>query len=287
MTISNAPDTASDIDLRLPEHAGFSAMPSFAVLTGLIILFGLAFWLTPYDPTKADFLARLQPPSTTHWFGTDQLGRDIATRILYGSIWSIGLAFIISTLGAIIGIAVGLTAGSSNSWFDHVLMRITDSFFAFPELIAAIAISGILGPSTTNMVIALVLVSWMRYARLARSLTWELSKTDFILQAHLNHLPRWRIYWRHYLPNMKLSILVLWSNLWSRSILSISGLSFLGFGVQPPVAEWGSMLMDGKPYMQSAPHIMIFPGLAVLISVLSLNLIGDSLRDRLQKPAHQ
>ncbi|MCT4657253.1 MAG: ABC transporter permease [Cohaesibacter sp.] len=226
---------------------------------------------------------RLKPPSLQHWFGTDNLGRDVATRILYGTGWSLGLAFLISGLGAVVGVLVGLSAGSAPRWFDQFLMRITDSFFAFPELIAAIAIAGILGPSTVNMVIALVMVSWMRYARLTRSLALELSKKDFITQAHLNHLPFRLILWRHYLPNLKLGLLVLWTSMWARTILSISGLSFLGFGVQPPQAEWGAMLLDGKSYMQTAPHLMIFPGLAVLVSVLSLNLIGDQLRDHVEK----
>ena len=247
----------------------------------LAIFLGVAFLLTPYEPNTANFLTRLQPPSATHWFGTDHLGRDVATRILYGAGRSLGLAFIISALGALIGIVVGLAAGSAPNWFDQFLMRVTDSFFAFPELIAAIAIAGILGPSTTNMVIALVMVSWMRYARLTRSLTLELSKKDFITQAHLNKLPFYLILWRHYLPSVRLALLVLWTNMWSRAILSITGLSFLGFGVQPPYAEWGAMLIDGKAYMQTAPHLMIFPGLAVLIAVLSLNLIGDQLRDHI------
>jgi peptide/nickel transport system permease protein len=256
-------------------------------LSVAIALVGLcfiaAFLLTPYEPNHANFLMRLKPPSLQHWFGTDNLGRDVATRILYGTGWSLGLAFLISGLGAVVGVLVGLSAGSAPRWFDQFLMRITDSFFAFPELIAAIAIAGILGPSTVNMVIALVMVSWMRYARLTRSLALELSKKDFITQAHLNHLPFRLILWRHYLPNLKLGLLVLWTSMWARTILSISGLSFLGFGVQPPQAEWGAMLLDGKSYMQTAPHLMIFPGLAVLVSVLSLNLIGDQLRDHVEK----
>lgn len=252
---------------------------------GLLILLGLyalAILLTPYDPETADFLSRQEPPGINHWLGTDHLGRDVATRILYGAIWSIGLAFIVSVCGAIIGIVVGLCAGSGSTWLDRITMRTTDSFFAFPELIAAIAISGILGPSTTNMVIALVLVSWMRYARLTRSLTLQISQKDYVIQARLTGLPAWLILWRHYLPNIRLGLLVLWTNMWSKTILSISGLSFLGFGVQPPTAEWGAMLIDGKAYMTTAPHLMIFPGLAVLITVLSLNLIGDQLRDHIQ-----
>ncbi|WP_068313777.1 ABC transporter permease [Polycladidibacter hongkongensis] len=129
------------------------------------------------------------------------------------------------------------------------------------------------------MVFALVLVSWMRFARITRSLTIELYKKDFITQAKLFRLPFLLIIWRHYLPNLGPDLLVVWTSIWSRTILSISGLSFLGFGVQPPLAEWGAMLMDGKPYMETAPHTMIFPGMAVLFSVLLLNLLGDHLRN--------
>ena len=249
----------------------------------LLLLCVIALVATPYDPVKADFLSRLEPPSMRHWFGTDQLGRDIATRLLYGAGWSIGLAFATTTVGAIIGVLVGLLAGSSPAWADQALMRATDSFFAFPELVAAIAISGILGPGTTNLILALCLVSWMRYARLTRALAMELNQSDFVLQARLNRLPFRLILWRHFVPNIKLDLLVLWTNLWSRTILSISSLSFLGFGIQPPNAEWGAMLLDGKAYMQSAPYVMIFPGLCVLITVLTLNLIGDQLRDHMQK----
>ena len=253
---------------------------------GFLILLGLyavALLLTPYDSNTADFLSRLQPPGAMHWFGTDHLGRDVATRIIYGAGWSVGLALVISVCGAVIGILVGLCAGIGPHWLDRLSMRTADSFFAFPELIAAISISGILGPSTGNMVLALVMVSWMRYARLVRSLTLELSQKDFVLQARLNRLPIWLILWRHFIPNLRLGLLVLWTNMWSRTILSISGLSFLGFGVQPPEAEWGAMLVDGKAYMLTAPHLMIIPGLAVLITVLALNLIGDQLRDHMQK----
>ncbi len=279
---SDALTTGADVSVPQSDLSRFLKRLGIAIVV-VGLAFAAAFMLTPYQPNEANFLMRLKPPSATHWFGTDNLGRDVVTRILYGAGWSLGLAFLISGLGAVVGVLVGLSAGSAPRWFDQFLMRVTDSFFAFPELIAAIAIAGILGPSTSNMVIALVMVSWMRYARLTRSLTLELSKKDFITQAYLNHLPFRLILWRHYLPNLKLGLLVLWTNMWARTILSISGLSFLGFGVQPPEAEWGAMLLDGKSYMQTAPHLMIFPGLAVLIAVLSLNLIGDQLRDHIEK----
>jgi len=244
---------------------------------GALVFAGFVF--TPYVPNAPDFLNRLSPPSGEHWFGTDQLGRDVATRLLYGGVWSIGLAFLITLIGAFVGTIIGLTASHFGRFVDATLMRLTDSFFAFPELIAAVTIAGVLGPSTANMVLALILVGWMKFARLVRGLSVDVAHRDFVTQAKLNGLPAWHILWRHILPNIGPSLLVLWTNAWSRSILSISGLSFLGFGVQPPNAEWGAMLLDGKAYMQTAPHLMIFPGLAILVTVLTINLTGDHLRD--------
>ncbi|MBM7068817.1 ABC transporter permease [Actibacterium sp. 188UL27-1] len=244
-----------------------------AVIAGL--------WLTPYDPAAADFLDRLSPPTAQHWAGTDHLGRDIATRLLHGGLWSLGLSLTITAFGLVTGTLIGIIAAQSGRIGDFAIMRVTDSFFAFPELVAAVAVAGIFGPSTVNLVIALMIVSWMKFTRLARTLALTTSKQDFVTQARLNGLSQARILLVHILPNILPSILVLGTNSWSRTILAISGLSFLGFGVQPPQSEWGAMLLDGKPYMQSAPHLMIFPGLTVLISVLAINLAGDRLRDLL------
>ncbi|MEM9552202.1 MAG: ABC transporter permease [Pseudomonadota bacterium] len=194
-------------------------------------------------------------------------------------VWSLVLSLVIATVGLIIGTIVGLVAARSGRIGDFVLMRATDSVFAFPERVAAVAFAGLFGPSTKNLVIALSIVSWMKFTRLARSLAHGLDARDFVIQARLNGLPPLLILWRHILPNAIPPLLVLWTNSWSRTILAVSGLSFLGLGVQPPTAEWGAMLLDGKPHMQTSPHIMIFPGLAVLISVLLINLGGDRLRD--------
>ncbi|WP_421983748.1 ABC transporter permease [Roseibium sp.] len=284
MTIADTPILSEQVDLK-KKLQNRSLKRFLARLCGgllvVAVLVCAGFFLTPYDPNTPDFLNRLSPPSAAHWFGTDQLGRDVATRLLYGGLWSIGLALLITLFGAIAGTIIGLAAGHFGRVADTALMRMTDSFFAFPELIAAITIAGVLGPSTANMVLALILVGWMRFARLARSLSVEIAHRDFVTQARLNGLPSRLILWRHVLPNVGPSLLVLWTNSWSRTILSISGLSFLGFGVQPPDAEWGAMLLDGKAYMQTAPHLMIFPGLAILVSVLAINLTGDQLRDLL------
>lgn len=274
------------MSIRSHNLSYIDAVKHFSIRVGIVVmlltaLLALGIFLTPYSPAEANFLNRLAPPTTNHWFGTDHLGRDIATRLLYGALWSLGLSFIISSIGLIIGALLGLTAALSGWISDYVLMRLTDSFFAFPELIAAVTVAGLFGPSTANLVIALSFVSWMKFTRLTRSLASTLNQRDFVTQARLNGLNKWLILWRHLLPNIIPSLLVLWTNSWSRTILAVSGLSFLGFGVQPPEAEWGAMLLDGKPYMQSAPHIMIFPGVAVLISVLLINLVGDRLRDLL------
>lgn len=284
MTIADTPILSEQVDLK-QKLQNRNLRRFLARLCGGLLVVGVlvcaGFFLTPYDPNMPDFLNRLSSPSAAHWFGTDQLGRDVATRLLYGGLWSIGLALLITLFGAIAGTIIGLAAGHFGRVADTALMRVTDSFFAFPELIAAITIAGVLGPSTANMVLALILVGWMRFARLARSLSVEIAHRDFVTQARLNGLPSRLILWRHILPNVGPSLLVLWTNSWSRTILSISGLSFLGFGVQPPNAEWGAMLLDGKAYMQTAPHLMIFPGLAILVSVLAINLTGDQLRDLL------
>lgn len=284
MTVAESPTRTETSDLKQElQNQGFNRflirLAGGLLVLGILVSAGFVF--TPYAPNAPDFLNRLSPPSAEHWFGTDQLGRDVATRLLYGGLWSIGLALLVTSFGAIVGTIIGLAAGHFGRVADAALMRMTDSFFAFPELIAAVTIAGVLGPNTTNMVLALILVGWMKFARLVRGLSIELAHRDFVTQAKLNGLPSWLILWRHILPNIGPSLLVLWTNAWSRSILSISALSFLGFGVQPPNAEWGAMLLDGKAYMQTAPHLMFFPGLAILVAVLTINLTGDQLRDLL------
>lgn len=286
MTASNSNDMA--LAATLERSAPLKVDPFSRFVRRVLIAVALiiactaaAMWLSPYHPAEADFFSRLQPPNASHWFGTDQLGRDIGTRLLYGAMWSLGLSFGVSLAGLIIGTLIGLIAARSGRWSDFALMRMTDSFFAFPELIAAVTVAGLFGPSTVNLVIALLLVSWMKFARLARSLTLSLGERDFVVQARLNGLGPLQILWQHILPNIIPSLLVLWSSSWAKTILAVSGLSFLGFGVQPPVAEWGAMLLDGKTHMQTSPYLMIFPGLAVLSAVLAINLTGDRLRDLL------
>lgn len=251
------------------------------VLLGLsIALMTLGPLLSEFSPTQFNFKNRLLDPSWNHLLGTDQMGRDVLSRLISGARYSLGVAMFISLLAACIGTLVGLMAGTLGGKMDHALMKLTEIFLAFPELIAAVVIAGILGPSLFNMIIALVSVSWMRYARLVRGICLSVNQRDYVRQSRLFGIRLPTLIVRHFLPPVLPSLLVLWTVGWSRSILAISGLGFLGFGLQPPDPEWGAMLLDGKTYLFTHPQLMIFPGGMVLIFVLAINLVGDQLRDR-------
>ena len=237
----------------------------------------------PYDPAAIDIPNRLSAPNAQWWLGTDALGRDILSRLLYGARWSLGLAFLISLLGLLIGTTVGLVAALGGKWIDWALMRATDTFLSFPELVASVVIAGVLGASTASLIFALTVTSWMRYARVARGIGLSLQNQGYVIQARLAGLAPLSIARWHYLPSLLPSLTVVWTGMFARAILGISTLGFLGFGVQPPMPEWGTMLLDARIHMRSTPLQMIWPGIAVVVSVLAINLAGDALRDALAK----
>jgi peptide/nickel transport system permease protein len=244
----------------------------------LIVLLALialsAPLIAPADPLKQVLSTRLKPPSAAHWLGTDQLGRDILSRMIYGARISLLIGTVVVGLAASLGTFVGLVAGYAGGWLDEVLMRLTDVFFAFPALILAMAISGALGPSLTNAMIAIAVVSWPVYARLVRAQVLSLREREFVEAARSLGASAERIVWGHILPNTL-------SPLLGGAILSAAGLSFIGFGTQPPTAEWGVMVSDGRNYIATHPWLSLFPGLAILLTVAAFNLIGDGLRDAL------
>ena len=244
-----------------------------------LIVFGPM--LAPYEPTAIDIPNRLHPPSADWWLGTDALGRDILSRLLHGARWSLGLAFVVSFLGLIVGTCMGLIAAQGGRIADWIAMRATDTFLAFPELIAAVVIAGVLGAGTGTLVFALAVTGWMRYARVARGIGLSLATKGYVVQARLAGMPPMSIARWHYLPSLLPSLIVVWTGMFARAILGISALGFLGFGVQPPLPEWGTMLLDARIHMRSTPLQMIWPGLAVVASVLAINLAGDALRDAL------
>ena len=256
-------------------------------VAGLILIAALALiavsapLIAPADPLKQILSTRLKPPSSANWLGTDQLGRDVLSRMIYGARISLLIGIVVVGLAASVGTIVGLIAGYVGGWMDEVLMRLTDVFFAFPALILAMAISGALGPSLTNAMIAIAIVSWPVYARLVRAQVLSLREREYVEAARSLGAPAERIVWGHILPNTLAPLLVQASFDMGGAILSAAGLSFIGFGTQPPTAEWGVMISEGRNYIATHSWLSLFPGLAILLTVAAFNLIGDGLRDAL------
>jgi peptide/nickel transport system permease protein len=269
--------------LRLVARAPILANPLNIAALALIGLFAacaiLAPVLAPYDPLLQDLGSRLRPPSSEHWLGTDSLGRDIASRILYGARISLIIGVVVVTVAGVVGTAIGLVAGYAGGLVDDALMRLTEVFLAFPALILAMAIAGALGPSLTNAIIAIAAVTWAVYARLVRGQILSLRRREFVEAARAMGASRTRIVVRHLLPNALAPLMIQASFDLGSSIIAAAGLSFIGFGAQPPTPEWGVMISEGRNYISTQPWLSLFPGLAILLAVGSFNLLGDGLRD--------
>ncbi len=269
--------------LRLVRRAPILANPLNIVAFGLIAIFAacavLAPVLAPYDPLAQELGSRLRPPSPDHWLGTDSLGRDIASRILYGARISLIIGVVVVTVAGVVGTAIGLVAGYAGGLVDEALMRLTEVFLAFPALILAMAIAGALGPSLTNAIIAIAAVTWAVYARLVRGQILSLRRREFVEAARAIGASRTRIIVRHLLPNALAPLMIQASFDLGSSIIAAAGLSFIGFGAQPPTPEWGVMISEGRNYISTQPWLSLFPGLAILLAVGSFNLLGDGLRD--------
>jgi peptide/nickel transport system permease protein len=257
--------------------------PLNVVALALIAIFALCALLAPviapYDPLAQALGSRLQPPSPEHWLGTDQLGRDIASRLLHGARISLVIGIVVVASAGVFGTFVGLVAGYAGGLLDETLMRLTEVFLAFPALILAMAIAGALGPSLTNAIIAIAAVTWAVYARLARGQILSLRRREFVEAARAIGASRLRIISRHLLPNAVSPLLVQASFDMGSAIIAAAGLSFIGFGAQPPTPEWGVMISEGRNFISTQPWLSLFPGLAILLAVGSFNLLGDGLRD--------
>ena len=252
---------------------------AFILVAAVILAAVLGPAAAPHDPLKVEFSQRLAPPSADYIMGTDAMGRCLFSRILAGSRTSIGIGLLVVICSSLIGLVVGLISGYMGGIVDECLMRVVDVFLALPEIIAAMTLAGLLGAGWGHLVFALSITGWMRYARLVRGITLSVRQREYVTFARFSGVPQVVVILRHILPSSIPALIVLATLGLAKSIIAVSALGFLGFGVQPPIPEWGTLLMEGKDYILSAPHLCIFPGLAIMLTVLGFNLLGDSFHD--------
>ncbi|WP_459617809.1 glutathione ABC transporter permease GsiD [Bordetella sp. 2513F-2] len=265
---------------KFRKHKVGMAALVFVALLVLVAL--LAPWLVPYDPENFfDYDMINTGPSAAHWFGVDPLGRDIFSRILAGTRISLAAGFLSVLLGGLVGTALGLLAGYYEGWWDRITMRISDVLFAFPGILLALGVVAILGSSMTNVVVAVSVFSVPAFARLVRGNTLALKHLTYIEATRSIGASDWTIIVRHILPGTISSIVVYFTMRVGTSIITAASLSFLGMGAQPPTPEWGAMLNEARADMINAPHVALFPSLAIFLTVLAFNLLGDGLRDAL------
>ena len=251
-----------------------------AALALLFLSFALfASVLAPFDPLESHYTDMLKAPGGTYLFGTDQLGRDLFSRILYGGKSSHLIAFAVTAIISSVGIVIGTVAGFAGGIFDNLLMRISDMLMAFPGYIFTIALVSFIGVGLPNMILAMSLTGWTFYARISRSLVLSVKNNVYIEQARLGGASNWKILIHYIIPNVLPSLLVNIFQDIGGELLTISGLSLLGLGSPPPTPEWGLMLNEGRTYMAKAPWLMIYPGIAIVICVVVFNMLGDSIRD--------
>lgn len=262
---------------------GFKENKAFRISSCLVFLLLavtlLAPVIAPYDPLDAIMRNANAAPSAEHLFGTDKLGQDVLSRILYGASYSLSSVVGLVALIFVVGTTLGVIAGYSGGIIDTVIMRIADMMISFPGVILAIAIAGILGGSLFNAMVALLCVTWTKYARLSRSMVLKIKKHDFVSAAVVSGGSSIHILWVHILPNILPLMIITAAADIGAMMMELAGLSFLGFGSQPPAPEWGLMLNEGRQQLQTAPWLMFFPGLSIFITVVIFNLWGDSLRD--------
>lgn len=261
-------------------HKHFSLQGKLALigLALLALLLLLTPIFSPYAPDSMDLSQRFAPPSSTHWLGCDHLGRDMLTRLVYGAYISLGVSACIIILAMAAGISIGWASGMLGGVWDRLIMRVCDVFLSLPTLVLALFFIGVLGSGLANVIIAIALTHWAFYARIARSLTQSLRAQEYIAASYMQGVSFWGNFWSNFAPTITLHILVLATMDIGHIMLHIAGLSFIGLGVQPPLAEWGVMLGDMREYLYSAPELLLYPGVALFVCVALFSLLGDSLQ---------
>lgn len=269
------------VQLRRMARKNKLAVASAIFLALLILAAVFVPILSPYDPVNGDASIRLKPPSAAHWLGTDEMGRDVLTRLLYGARISLAVGVVPTLISMILGVVLGIIAGYAGGWVDYILMRLADVMLAFPSLLLAMVIMYTLGGGVLNIFLALALVGWASVARVARSETISLKESEYVQAAKSIGVSGARIIRRHILPNCLPALIVLFTLNIPSAILSESSLSFLGVGVQLPNSSWGLMVNMGRQFLYNAPWISLSPSAAIMLVVLACNFLGDGLRDAL------
>lgn len=255
---------------------------AIGILVAILLMALGAPLISPYNPAHGNLLERLRPPLTEgHLLGTDPLGRDLFSRIIYGARVSIAVGLTAVLIAGSFGTFMGLISGFYGGWADRIIMRFVDMQLSFPFVILALTIAAILGPSFQNIIITLAVSSWVIYARLVRGEVLGVKEQQYVQAAYTVGLPNWRIIVMHILPNVLSPVIVLGSLEVGRMIIAEAAISFLGYGIQPPTPAWGNMLSEGRDYMTTAWWLTVFPGLAIVITTLAVNIVGDRLRDKL------
>lgn len=252
---------------------------ALVLLGAILACSALAPVLAPYDPNAIDMAAALQGPSPAHWLGTDALGRDMLSRALYGGRGCILLALAATALSMTFGLAVGVLGGWFGGWLDWLLTVFANIFQGLPGTCLMIAIAGVLGPGVPNLILALALTSWAGFSRVVRTETLRIREQPYIEGIRGLGAGPWRLLARHVIPNLLPNVVVLFTTRVGRSVLSIAALSYLGLGIRPPTPDWSVMISDARMNYRSAPHLIIVPGVCIMLLLLGINLLGDALRD--------
>ncbi|MBX9975954.1 nickel ABC transporter permease subunit NikC [Cytobacillus firmus] len=258
-----------------------SVIPICSIILAILFIIAIfAPWLAPNDPIAVNLAYKLQPSSWEFPLGTDHLGRCNLSRILYGARISLGFAMLIFISSLAIGLIVGTFSGFKGGWVDQVLMRFCDGVMAFPNLILVLGLVGIFGPGLMQVILALMLVQWVYYARMFRGMVLSLKEQKFIAAAKISGSSQWKIIKNHIVPNVLPPLVVMGTLEMGWAIMDISAMSFLGLGVQPPTPEWGAMIHEGKSYIRTNPELMLYPGLMIMLVIVTFNLLGEALSER-------
>ena len=275
----SGPGAARHVGIFLSFQRNFLGLFGLGIILFLVLTAIIGPLVAPFDPYAQDLSTRLSPPGAAFWLGTDELGRDILSRLLYGARTTLLIVVLVAAISTPIGLVLGCAAGYVGGWLDIFLMRITDVFLAFPRLILALALAAALGPGLENAVVAIALTSWPVYARVARAEALLIRNNNYISVAKLQGAPTWRIIWVYVMPICANSTVVRVTLDMAGIILTAAGLGFLGLGAKPPSSEWGAMIASGHPYLFDHWWLATVPGLAILTVSVGFNLFGDALRD--------